>query len=45
MDWLSITLAAALGLAVLLALELLRRLRRRHSRYVDEQVAATVESL
>ena len=45
MDWLSITLAAALGVCILVALELLRRLRRRHSREVEAQVAATVETL
>ena len=45
MDWLSIILAAALGVSILVALELLRRLRRRTSRDVEAQVAATVESL
>jgi diguanylate cyclase (GGDEF)-like protein len=45
MHWLSIGLAVALGACVLLALELLRRLRRRTSRDVEVQVAATVETL
>jgi diguanylate cyclase (GGDEF)-like protein len=45
MHWLSIGLAAALGVCVLLALELLRRLRRRTSRHVEAQVSATVQTL
>jgi diguanylate cyclase (GGDEF)-like protein len=45
MNWLSILLAAALGVSILLALELLRRLRSRHSRDVEEQVSATVATL
>ena len=45
MDWLPIVLAAALGVCVLVAIELLRRLRRRTSRDVEAQVTATVETL
>ncbi len=45
MHWLLISLAAALGVCVLLALELLRRLRRRSSRDVEAQVTATVHTL
>jgi diguanylate cyclase (GGDEF)-like protein len=45
MNWLSILLAAALGVSILLALELLRRLRSRHSRDVEEQVSVTVATL
>ena len=45
MDWLPIVLAAALGVCVLLTLELLRRLRRRTSRDAEVQVTATVETL
>ena len=45
MNWLSILLAAALGVSILLALELLRRLRSRHSRDVEEQVSTTVATL
>src|SRR5690349_14327580 len=45
MHWLPIGLAAALGVCVVVALELLRRLRRRTSRDVEAQVAATVETL
>jgi diguanylate cyclase (GGDEF)-like protein len=45
MDWLPIVLAAALGVCVIVALELLRRLRRRTSRDVEAQVTATVETL
>jgi hypothetical protein len=45
MHWLSIGLAVALGASVLVALELLRRLRRRHSRDAEAHVSATVETL
>jgi diguanylate cyclase (GGDEF)-like protein len=45
MDWLPIVLAAALGVCVIVALELFRRLRRRTSRDVEAQVTATVETL
>jgi len=45
MHTLSIGLAVALGVCALVALELFRRLRRRNSRHVEEQVAATVETL
>ena len=45
MHWLLIGLAAALGVCVLLALELLRRLRRRTSHDVEAQVTATVYTL
>jgi diguanylate cyclase (GGDEF)-like protein len=45
MHTLSIGLAVALGICALVALELFRRLRRRNSRHVEEQVAATVETL
>jgi diguanylate cyclase (GGDEF)-like protein len=45
MHWLIIGLAAALGVLVLAALELLRRLRRRTSRDVQERVTATVQTL
>ena len=45
MHWLLIGLALALGALVVIALELLRRLRRRTSRDVEAQVHATVETL
>jgi diguanylate cyclase (GGDEF)-like protein len=45
MHWLTIGLALALGACAVVALELLRRLRRRTSRDVEEQVTATVETL
>jgi diguanylate cyclase (GGDEF)-like protein len=45
MHWLPIGLAVALGACALVALELLRRLRRRTSRDVEAQVAATVQTL
>jgi len=45
MHFLLIGLAAALGACVLLALELLRRLRRRTSHEVEAQVTATVHTL
>lgn len=45
MNWLLIALAAALGVCVVVVLELLRRLRRRTSRDVETQVAATVQTL
>jgi diguanylate cyclase (GGDEF)-like protein len=45
MHWLTIGLAVALGVCALAALELVRRLRRRTSRDVEAQVAATVEVL
>jgi diguanylate cyclase (GGDEF)-like protein len=45
MHFLLIGLAAALGVCVLLALELLRRLRRRTSHDVEAQVTATVHTL
>jgi diguanylate cyclase (GGDEF)-like protein len=45
MHWLTIGLAIGLVACTLLALELLRRLRRRSSRDVEAQVAATVEGL
>ena len=45
MHWLLIGLATALGVCVAVALDLLRRLRRRTSRHAEEQVAATVETL
>ena len=45
MHWLPIGLAMALGVCVLVALELLRRLRRRNARDVEAQVTATVETL
>jgi diguanylate cyclase (GGDEF)-like protein len=45
MHWLSIGLAVALGVCVVAALELIRRLRRRTSRDVEAQVTATVETL
>jgi diguanylate cyclase (GGDEF)-like protein len=45
MHSLLISLAAALGVCVLLALELLRRLRRRTSSDVEAQVTATVHTL
>ena len=45
MHWLSIGLAIALVVCVLVALELLRRLRRRTSHDVEEQVTATVQTL
>jgi diguanylate cyclase (GGDEF)-like protein len=45
MHWLLIGLAVALGVCLVLAGELLRRLRRKNSRDVDAQVTATVETL
>ena len=45
MHWVSIGLAIALGVCVLLALELIRRLRRRTSRDVEARVTETVETL
>src|SRR4051794_19469563 len=45
MHWTVIGLAIALGVCVLVALELLRRLRRRSSHAGEAQVAATVEAL
>jgi diguanylate cyclase (GGDEF)-like protein len=45
MHWLTIGLAIGLVVCALLALELVRRLRRRSSRDVEVQVAATVETL
>ena len=45
MHWTVIGLAIALGVCVLVALELLRRLRRRSSHEPEAQVAATVEAL
>jgi diguanylate cyclase (GGDEF)-like protein len=45
MHTLSIGLAVALGVCALVALDLFRRLRGRNSRHVEEQVAATVETL
>src|SRR5215475_11462191 len=45
MHWTVIGLAIALGVCVLVALELLRRLRRRRSHDPEAQVAATVEAL
>ena len=45
MHWLSIGLAVALGVCVVVAFELLRRLRSRSSHDVEAQVAATVETL
>jgi diguanylate cyclase (GGDEF)-like protein len=45
MHWTVIVLAIALGVCVLVALELLRRLRRRSSNDGEAQVAATVEAL
>jgi diguanylate cyclase (GGDEF)-like protein len=45
MYWLSIGLAVALGVCVVVALGLIRRLRRRTSREVEVQVSATVEML
>lgn len=45
MHWVVIGLAAALGVCVVAALELFRRLRRRASRDVETQVAATVHTL
>jgi diguanylate cyclase (GGDEF)-like protein len=45
MHWLSIGLAIALVVCVLVALELLRRLRRRSSHDVEAQVTATVQTL
>src|SRR5947199_368045 len=45
MHSLSIGLAVALGVCAIVVLELVRRLRRRTSRDVEEQVAATVETL
>ena len=45
MHTLSIGLAVALGVCALVVLDLFRRLRRRNSRHVEEQVAATVETL
>jgi diguanylate cyclase (GGDEF)-like protein len=45
MHWLLIGLAVALGVCLVVAGELLRRLRRKNSRDVDAQVTATVETL
>jgi diguanylate cyclase (GGDEF)-like protein len=45
MHWTVIGLAVALGVCVVVALELLRRLRGRTSRDAEEQVAATVQTL
>src|SRR2546423_12731231 len=45
MHTLSIGLAVALGVCALVALDMFRRLRRGNSRHVEEQVAATVETL
>jgi diguanylate cyclase (GGDEF)-like protein len=45
MHWLSIGLAIALVVCALVALELLRRLRRRSSHDVEAQVTATVQTL
>jgi diguanylate cyclase (GGDEF)-like protein len=45
MHWLLIGLAVALGVCLVLAGEVLRRLRRKNSRDVDAQVTATVETL
>jgi diguanylate cyclase (GGDEF)-like protein len=45
MHWLTIGLAIGLVLLALVALELLRRLRRRNSRDVEAQVTATVHTL
>jgi diguanylate cyclase (GGDEF)-like protein len=45
MHWLLIGLAVALGVCVVVALDLLRRLRRRTGRDVEAQVTATVETL
>ena len=45
MHSLLIGLAVALGVCAVAALDLLRRLRRRTSRHVEEQVAATVQTL
>jgi diguanylate cyclase (GGDEF)-like protein len=45
MNWTVIGLAIALGVCALVALELLRRLRRRPSQDGEAQVAATVEAL
>src|SRR3954449_2961538 len=45
MHWLLTGLAIALGVCALVALVLLLRLRRRTSRDVETQVAATVEAL
>lgn len=45
MHWLLIGLAVALGVCLVVAGELLRRLRRRSANDVEAQVAATVETL
>jgi diguanylate cyclase (GGDEF)-like protein len=45
MHWLLIGLAVALGVCVVVAGELLRRLRRRNARDAEAQVTATVETL
>src|ERR1700751_2774476 len=45
MHWLSIGLAVPLVVCIVVALELLRRLRSRSSRDVEAQVTATVETL
>jgi len=45
MHWLLIGLAVALGVCVVVALDLLRRLRGRNARDVEAQVTATVETL
>ncbi|HET8751409.1 MAG TPA: sensor domain-containing diguanylate cyclase [Gaiellaceae bacterium] len=45
MHWILIGLAVALGVCVAVALDLLRRLRRRTTHQVEEQAAVTVETL
>lgn len=45
MHWLLIGLAVALGVCVVVALELLRRLRHRNARDAEAHVTATVETL
>jgi diguanylate cyclase (GGDEF)-like protein len=45
MHWIVIGLAVALGVCLLLGFELLRRLGRRNSRDVEDQVTATVQTL
>jgi diguanylate cyclase (GGDEF)-like protein len=45
MHWLLIGLAVALGVCLVVAGELLRRLRRKNSRDVEAQVTATIETL
>src|SRR5437868_12654247 len=44
MHSISIGLAVALGVCAIVALDLVRRLRRRTSRHVEEQVTATVHT-